>query len=382
QVRTADLRNATGGSQSRSNRTAAPNGDRDATAAKQTDANWWKEDAEQTIGTPEKGSYGRSVSPRGEVILSTEILAWVGNEPILAGDFLGRINEAIQPAIGKVPPEELDKQRWLLMERMLPNAIEAKMVYLDFTRQMQREQIESVRANVYKQFDEKQMPRMVEQAKLRSPAELEAQLRSYGSSLDTVRRSFFEQVAAREIIRRSSEDDREVTHDQLLEFYEAHLGEYEYPAKAKWEHLMARFSQFKSKREAKKAIAAMGNAVLEGAKLEVVARRSSQGPLASDGGQFDWTTRGSLASSVLDEAIFSFPVGELSPILEDEEGFHIIRVIARQDAGRTSFLDAQSGIRDKIKEERRDAKVKEYLEKLKRETYVWNRFEEEQRGKP
>ena len=40
-------------------------------------------------------------------------------------------------------------------------------------------------------------------------------------------------------------------------------------------------------------------------------------------------------------------------------------------------MEAQVGIRDKIKEERRDAKVKGYLERVKRETYVWNYFSDE-----
>jgi len=78
---------------------------------------------------------------------------------------------------------------------------------------------------------------------------------------------------------------------------------------------------------------------------------------------------------VLDEAIFSLPIGELSERLEDEEGFHIVRVLERQDAGRTPFLDAQAAIRDKIKEGRNDEVAKTYLERVKRETYVWNYFE-------
>ena len=79
-------------------------------------------------------------------------------------------------------------------------------------------------------------------------------------------------------------------------------------------------------------------------------------------------------SHVLDDAIFSLPVGVMSKILQDDDGFHIVRVIERKDAGRTSFVDAQGGIREKIQETRRDAEVKEYLERLKNETYVWNYF--------
>ncbi len=338
---------------------------------------WWKEDAGETVVNPEQSVAARGISPRGEIIQSTEILSWVGSEPILAGDLLGRINELLQPAVGKVPEEKLDEQRWLLMEQLLPSVIESKMVYLDFTRRLEAEQVKAIRESVYKQFDETQLPRLVEQAKLQGPAELEARLRSLGTSVDNVRRSFYEQVAAREMIRRSTTDEEEVTHDQLLDYYQDHLDQYEFKAKSRWEHLMTRFSNFDSKRDAYKAIAEMGNAVLRGAKFEQVARRDSQGPTSTDGGLFDWTTQGSLVSEMLDDAIFALPVGVMSDILEDEDGFHIVRVIERKPAGRVPFLEAQVEIRDKIKEERRDAKAKQYLERLKRETYVWNRFSEE-----
>ena len=177
------------------------------------------------------------MSPRGEIILSTQILSMVGSEPILAGDLLGRINELLKEAEGKIPEEELDKQRWLMMERMLPSTIEAKLVYLDFIRRLEAEQVNMIRTNVFEQFDERQLPSMVESAKLNSPAELDESMRSYGSSLDAVRRSFFEQVAAREMIRKHGEDEREVTHDDLLDYYQAHSNEYEYSAKARWERL-------------------------------------------------------------------------------------------------------------------------------------------------
>ncbi len=341
-----------------------------------SDGRWWREEAESTVGNPDQALESRSVSPQGEIVLSSQILAMVGTQPILAGELLGRVNELLAPYVDQLPESQLQEQRWLLMQKMLPSAIEAKLVYLDFLRTMPDKQVELVRSNVYEQFDKEQLPRMVEQAKLTSSAELDAKMRSLGSSLDNTRRAFFEQVAAREMIRQKTEGDREVTHDELLQYYREHLGEYEYQAKARWEHLMARFSDFDRKEEAYRAIAQMGNSVLRGTPLEVVARRESQGPNAHNGGQYDWTTKGSLVSTVIDEAIFSLPVGKLSRILEDDKGFHIVRVLERKDAGCVPFQQTQREIRETLKDQHRDTRVKEYLEGLKRDTYVWNYFDQ------
>ena len=107
------------------------------------------------------------------------------------------------------------EQRWLLMQKMVPSVIEAKLVYLDFLRSLPPEQIQAIRSNVYEQFDEKQLPELVKSAKMKSPAEFDSRLRSFGSSLDNTRRLFFEQVAAREMIRRQTESDKEITHEDV-----------------------------------------------------------------------------------------------------------------------------------------------------------------------
>ena len=96
-----------------------------------------------------------------------------------------------------------------------------------------------------------------------------------------------------------------------------------------------------------------------------MARLQSQGLTASDGGQRDWTSRGSLVSTPLDEAIFTVRVGELSPIIQDKTGYHIVRVIERVAAHRTPFRDAQVEIAEAIVGTRREAKLDEYLDSLR-----------------
>ncbi|GAG24799.1 unnamed protein product, partial [marine sediment metagenome] len=89
----------------------------------------------------------------------------------------------------------------------------------------------------------------------------------------------------------------------------------------------------------------------------------------------DWTTKGSLVSDVIDKAIFNLPIGALSPILESKRGFHIVRVIQRQDAHRTPFGEAQKKIRETIKKQQEIQGRKAYLEKLAKQTKVWTIFD-------
>ena len=93
------------------------------------------------------------------------------------------------------------------------------------------------------------------------------------------------------------------------------------------------------------------------------------------GGQRDWITRGSLKSALLDQALFTLPPGQLSRILQDEEGFHIVRVIEREDAHRTPFEETQAEIREKMLAERKEARLKELVQRLREEIPVWTIFD-------
>ena len=120
----------------------------------------------------------------------------------------------------------------------------------------------------------------------------------------------------------------------------------------------------------------MGNQVLAGAQL----CRGGQGRLGRrrrrpKGGVWDWTIKGSLVCKEIDQALFSLPVGQLSPIIKSPNGYHIVRVTAREDAKVTPFLDAQVDIREKIVKQRSEKQLREYLAKLEARTPVSTIFD-------
>lgn len=312
-----------------------------------------------------------------------KIIAIVGDEHILAGDIIPNVNQALEPYEGKAPPSELEKQRTLLMKRLLIGAIETKLIYLDFLRLVPADKVPEIHKNVNKKFDSVRIPELLERTKLSSPVELDTKLRSYGSSLAKSRRLFTEQLLAQSMIGRNTKQDPEVTHEEMLSYYREHKAEYEVPAKVRWEELMADYTKFpedkgiSSYRQAYAAIAAMGNEVLRGAKFDAVARRQSHGFTAEQGGYHDWTTKGSLLSKVVDKAIFSLPEGALSDILEDEKGTYIVRVIERRRAGHIPFVEAQVQIKQEIVKQKQDKDRQAYLDGLRKRTPVWTIFDEE-----
>jgi len=325
--------------------------------------------AEDQPGTPPANRPPLRSLPSGQ------ILARVGSEVILAGDVLPRVNQILEEHAAEASPAELDQARDELVQRLLPQFIESKLLYVAAKRGIPAENLQSVQDRIADEFEAKQLPKLLEQAEVSTRAELEASLARYGTSIEARRRAFVESVLGRQWARQNLELERTISHDELLDEYRKNIGDYELEAKARWQELMVRFDRFPSRQAAYRTIAAMGNDVFRGAAWEQVARAASHGFTAAEGGMHDWTTKGSLKAKQINRALFTLPVGQLSPILESELGFHIVRVTERRDAGRTPFVDAQVKIREKLAEEHRQAEIKRYVESVRKDTPVWTIYD-------
>jgi hypothetical protein len=305
------------------------------------------------------------------------VVARVGPEVVLEADLLTpKALEWLAQVTPGLAPDKIRQLRLQICQQVLPSHIETLLVYVDACREIPSEKLPEIRASVDKAFDEQQLPRMMQEDGVANSLEYEHRLRSQGISLDRMRKMFFERGLAQEWLRKNVGEVDEIPHADLIAWYQNHLDEYEFPAKARFETLTVKIGLKRSRSEAWDMLAAMGNEVLGGRPFADVAKARSEGPTAYQGGGFDWTGQGSLASKKLDEAIFSLPVGELSAIIDEGEMLHIVRVVEREPAGRVPFLEAQVGIRDNLLEERRKAASDEYLAKLKARTPVWTVFDD------
>lgn len=352
-----------------------------------------------------------TVDPRNAraVLEPTTILAVVGGYHIITGDIIGDVNLILPPEAMQAPPEDLEKLRVNYLRMLLNNAIELKLLYVDFMRQDRAAEMfakyESRTASIFDEQIEDAFNKVIaadtaesrEELKKLDPSfrriaelmvrqnlstigEVDVALGPFGTSLAKERLRFAERHAALSVLQRlyGAMNKKEITREQQFAYYEEHLAEFLRPARCKWEKLSVKHSQFDSRADAMAAIAKMGDDVfLRGASLAAVARKNSQTSDASDGGQHDWTGKDALRSKVLNKAIFELPVGELSDILSDDEGLHIVRVIERDDGGYQPFslLKTQDAIKKKLQEAQMTEVRQAHFEKLKREVAVWNIFD-------
>jgi peptidyl-prolyl cis-trans isomerase SurA len=118
---------------------------------------------------------------------------------------------------------------------------------------------------------------------------------------------------------------------------------------------------------------AKANQILEqlknGAKFEDLAKKSSDGPTASQGGSLGEFKRGELAKD-LEDKTFALKAGENTGVIRTRQGFIILKVTGHRPAGVPPLKDMSERIREAIYSERLEPAARAYLTKLREQAYI------------
>ncbi|HEY4309951.1 MAG TPA: peptidyl-prolyl cis-trans isomerase [Pirellulales bacterium] len=310
------------------------------------------------------------------------IVARIGPEVIQESEVKSYIEEVLEQNASKIPPQHLEKVREKLMRDRLNHLVEIKLALVDAQRKVPTDTYPKIVDGLGEEFENKEVRRKLKQLNLGTRGDLEEKLRLHGTSIEREKQAFVEQQLAFGWIGQQTRTKHEVTHEDMLAYYLEHIENYSFPAQARWEELRVRTTNFPNRDAARQALGELGNAVLQGANFAEVAKARSQGPTAAIGGQYDWTTEGSLAWEILDQAIFSVPVGRLSQILDDGRSptMSIVRVVERKEAGRRPFTEVQVEIKEKLAvahTEKDKQKLHEYVDKLRDQIPIWTIYDDD-----
>ncbi|MEZ6134759.1 MAG: peptidylprolyl isomerase [Pirellulaceae bacterium] len=315
-----------------------------------------------------------------------ELIAVVGTEHILAGDMNVFIDPIIEKNRAQIRNAEQEKEiRTQLTRQVLEQYVEVKAMYQEFFRDMVGtavpKELEDTKKQVLtragKIFYEKQVPHMMEQYKVSDIAALEYALREKSMSLNTKRTQFVEQVLAGELERKYVPEEFEIDRNEILDAYNRDREKWQVPAR-RWRQITIRFDKHESRQVADELIKNLGDQMVLGGKpFEAVAKQSSEGFTADQGGLYDWTSQGSLKSQRIDAAIFAIELNRLSQIIEDDIGLHIIEVLEREQAHTKDLAESQAEIRESLNKVKRDEAAAKFRKAVMKRTPIWTRWPED-----
>jgi peptidyl-prolyl cis-trans isomerase D len=130
-----------------------------------------------------------------------------------------------------------------------------------------------------------------------------------------------------------------ISPDEVHAYYQQHIDSYKLPDRAHVEHILFKTvgkTDAETEEIRKKAEDVLKKAKA-GANFADLAKQYSDDTTKDNGGDLGWIVRGQTVPE-FEQAAFSLPIGSLSDLVKTQYGFHIIKVLDRQNA-RTQSQD-------------------------------------------
>jgi len=203
--------------------------------------------------------------------------------------------------------------------------------------------------------------------------QLKEKLAGQGRSLDAMRQSFRQTFLAETFIRQKLRDRGNVELPDLLKYYNEHLHTHEFdrPAQIRWRELVVEVARYESSSAARRKADGLLEAIKGGEDLAKLARAQSDGPTSSRnrGGLME-TSPGGYAVAPVNTALLSLPIGQVSPVIEGPQSFHIVQVESRRPAGPASFEEVQDTIKPIVQNQKMRAERTAFINKLREKTLI------------
>jgi len=209
-----------------------------------------------------------------------------------------------------------------------------------------------------------------EQQNIKSDKDLERMLAQQGMTLADLKKRLVEEFSPQQVVRAEVAERIAVSEKDERAYYDAHAADFAIPAQATVREIVVKAGN--SDREAKRAKAeeVRTRAAAAGADFAAIAAEASDAGTKKAGGLLGDVKKGDLAAAI-EKVAFSVPVGEVSPVIEADYGFHIIRVDARIEEGQKPFDEVKSEVETKIQNERFSTEYKSYMKKAWTEATIW-----------
>jgi peptidyl-prolyl cis-trans isomerase SurA len=318
-----------------------------------------------------------------------EIIARVNNQIITRSEF-DRSKEQLKDEVKQQDPANADKVYDEREKDVLRDLIDQQLLLdkgkdLDITGETE----------LIKELDQ-----MRKDMKLASLEDLEGEAKKQGIPWEDFKQNKKNQIITQKVIGEEVGGHLSITKDEEQAFYDSHKNEMEQPESIRLSEILvapkpaappapasspaatdanppaAQISpadQQAADAAALSAAEAKANDLLkqirDGASFEDIAKKSSDGPSAADGGALGLFKRGQLAKE-LEDKTFAMKASEVTDVIRTKQGYVILKVVDHQMAGVPAFKDALPKIQDALYYQKLQPALRTYLTKLREDAFI------------
>lgn len=221
----------------------------------------------------------------------------------------------------------------------------------------------------------KRLDQMRKDFNLESMEDLEKAATAQGVSFEDFKLNLKNQIIKEKVIGREVLSHMNISPDELHKFYEEHKAELQRPEQVRLSEILVATPTGDAANDPAQidAAKAKADALLEqihkGTSFEDVAKKGSNGPTASQGGDLGYFKRGTLAKE-LEDKTFAMKPGDVSEVIRTKQGFVLLKVAEHQQEGIPPYTEVEARVQDAIYMQRLEPAKRAYLQKLREEAYI------------
>lgn len=307
---------------------------------------------------------------------AARIWATVNGEAILAEEVRAAAQQALAYA-HNLPDAERRQKIEEILKATLQQIVEREIVLQDAFGKLKArgaaKVIDRLQEAAGKEFDRTWLKGMKESTGVKSDEELKRFLKENGMSLDAARRHWERQFMAMEYMRSRIMPtvERSTSYVQLLEYFEKHPEEFTVPDSVEWQDLFIAAARHPDRASGRRFAESLAERIRKGEPFLKLSEQFDDGDSKLRGGDGIGRKRGEIKPPEAEELLFKMEEGEVGPVIEMANGYHVIRLVKRTRAGIVPFdLKAQKQIKDKIRNEVGGREMKRLVIELKREAVI------------
>ena len=217
----------------------------------------------------------------------------------------------------------------------------------------------------------KQLDQVRKQNNLASIEDLQKAVEGEGISWEDYKQKLRDTLLTQAVVRQEVSGHMDIGSAEVKQYYDAHKQDFNRPEEVDLQEILLttnglspeEISAVQTKAED------LHNRVAKGDDFAEVAKRYSQGTTSKDGGPLGTFERGQLDPRI-EDAVFKLDSGQVTDVMQTQTGFEILKVQHHYQAGLQPLEKVETEVTNKIFEEKMQPALRDYLARLREESYV------------
>ena len=295
--------------------------------------------------------------------LVDRIVAIVNDEVIT----LSELEAAVSPYTSQIQtaaysPEEKQEMLFKVRRDILDRMIDRKLT---------EQKGKALGVSVSESEVDQRIERIKEEEFLTEEA-LRKALADEGYTLEEYRKRIKSQLLGIKLINREVKSKVAITEDEIRAYYEDHKSSYTGKKKYHLRTILVRVNSWENgaaKTAAQDKIETIATKLRAGVSFEDLARRYSEDITAESGGDIGWFSISELTKE-LRETVRWMEEGQVSPVLETEQGYQILKLEKIEGTTGKTLEEAKDEIQETIYRQMVERKYDDWLKDLRKDAYI------------